>query len=244
MFNMNEILLNSKIIENRLYLPDIQLDRNDYLKLSKELTSLGGKWKGGKVGAFVFDFDPQLIVDKICNNKVNTKKMTQFFPTPNKIVKKMLDGVEIKHSDKLLEPSAGQGAIIEELIKFNSNISYCEFEDINVDILKNKYPNLKFLKHDFLEVDNLKFDKIFANPPFSKSQDIIHIKHMYDLLNKDGVLVSISGTSWKYKVDKKSKDFKDWLLTQKHSIEDIESGEFSESGTNVATCLIKIYKNG
>ena len=52
--------------------------------------------------------------------------MTQFFPTPNKIVKKMLDGVEIKHSDKLLEPSAGQGAIIEELIKFNSNISFCK----------------------------------------------------------------------------------------------------------------------
>ena len=38
MFNINEILLNSKIVDNKLYLPDIQLARNDYLKLSKELS--------------------------------------------------------------------------------------------------------------------------------------------------------------------------------------------------------------
>lgn len=242
MFNINEILLNSKIVDNKLYLPDIQLARNDYLKLSKELTSLGGKWKGGKVGAFVFDFDPTLIVDKIINNKNNIKKSTQFFPTPNKIVKKMIDGVDIRKSDLLLEPSAGQGAIIDELLKLNTNISYCEFEEINQSILKEKYPSLTFLNNDFLEVKNMKFDKIFANPPFSKSQDITHIKHMFELLNDNGLIVSICGTAWKHNTDKKSKDFKQWLETKKYSIEDIAAGEFSESGTQVSTCLIKIYK--
>ena len=59
--NLKSVLLLSKIVDNKLYLPDIQLDRKDYLALSKELTALGGAWKGGKISAFVFNFDPQLI---------------------------------------------------------------------------------------------------------------------------------------------------------------------------------------
>lgn len=242
MFNINEILINSKIIDNKLYLPDINLDRKDYLKLSKELTSLGGKWKGGKVGAFVFDFDPRLIVDKILNNKTNIKKATQFFATPNKIVEKMTNGIDIRKTDLILEPSAGQGAIIDSLLKFNTNISYCEMDDINLEILKTKYPNLKFLKKDFLDLNDMTFDKIFANPPFRNSQDIIHIKHMYELLSHKGVIVTISGTSWKYKQDKLSINFREWLKKQHHEIDELPHGEFSQSGTLISTLLIKIYK--
>jgi 16S rRNA G1207 methylase RsmC len=35
---------------------------------------------------------------------------------------------------------------------------------------------------DFLSLDERSFDKIIANPPFSKSQDVKHILHMYELL--------------------------------------------------------------
>jgi 16S rRNA G1207 methylase RsmC len=36
---------------------------------------------------------------------------------------------------------------------------------------------------DFLDYSMDTFDKIVANPPFSKSQDVKHILHMYELLN-------------------------------------------------------------
>jgi len=37
---------------------------------------------------------------------------------------------------------------------------------------------------DFLDYNDENFDKIVANPPFSKSQDVKHILHMYELLNE------------------------------------------------------------
>lgn len=155
----------------------------------------------------------------------------------------MLQSTQILKSDKILEPSAGQGAIISELLKYVEKVSYCEFEDINKQIIeKNFTKKVKFLEKDFLKLENVKFDKIFANPPFSKSQDITHIQHMYELLNDNGVLVSLSGTSWKNKNDKKSINFREWINSKKHSIEEIPAGEFSESGTMISTLLIKIYK--
>lgn len=244
---IKEVLLNSKVVENKIYLPNIQLDRKDYLLLSKELTALGGKWKGGKISAFVFDFDPQLILDKILNNSTSIKKSTQFFPTPNKIVKEMINMIKIYPMDKVLEPSAGQGAIIEELLKLNLDtvIDYCELEEVNLHILKDKFLSEKVSQvgTNFLELKTGEYDKIIANPPFAKSQDIIHVKHMYDLLSKGGELISLMGTSWKYKTDKKSVEFREWLDgIKQHDIIDVPAGEFSESGTQIATCILKLKK--
>lgn len=241
--NLKSVLLLSKIVDNKLYLPDIQLDRKDYLALSKELTALGGAWKGGKISAFVFNFDPQLILDRLLSdNNTNIKKSTQFFPTPNKIVKQMFELVSINKDDTILEPSAGQGAIIEELLKLNNNpIAFCETEEININILKEKFGNtIKQIGTNFLDVENCFFNKIIANPPFSKHQDITHIKHMFSLLDLNGSLVSLSGTSWKHNSDKKSVDFRNWLKTKDHQVIDISAGEFSSSGTQIATCIILI----
>lgn len=243
--NTKEILGLCKVEDNKVYLPDIQLDRKQYLDIKKELTSLGGSWKGGKINAFVFNFDPQLLLDKLLNsNKTNIKKTIQFFPTPSHIVDLMLEQIELADDFSILEPSAGQGAIISEIIKQvpNAIIDYCEIEPINVEILKNKFNNINMVGDDFLKLDNTKlYDRIIANPPFAKSQDIIHIRKMFDLLNKNGVLVSVCSTSWfKYKTDKKSTEFKKWLETQDHEIINISSGEFKESGTMIETMILKI----
>lgn len=243
--NLKEVLRDSKITDNKLYLPDIQLDRKEYLELSKELTSLGGSWKSGKISAFVFDFDPQLIVDKILDKNItNIKKSTQFFPTPTKIVTQMLEKVEILKNDEVLEPSAGQGAIILELIKLTEKqINFCEIDDINLSVLNEKCGRwINQVGTDFLKLSGKKFDKIIANPPFAKSADINHIKHMFELLNENGTIVSLSGTSWQRNMNKKSVDFREWLSKLNHEVIEVPAGEFSESGTQISTCIILIRK--
>lgn len=243
--SLKDILRDSKIVDNYLYLPNVKLDRKEYLELNKEITALGGAWKSGKISAFVFNFDPKLIVDKILNQNIsNIKKSTQFFPTPTKVVNLMLEQVQISESDEILEPSAGQGAIILELIKLtDKRINFCEIEEVNIVVLNEKCGKwINQVGNDFLKLKDRKFDKIIANPPFSKSQDIDHIKHMYELLNKDGVVVSLSGTSWKKNMNKKSVDFRDWLSHIEHRVIDLQAGEFSESGTQIQTCIIVIHK--
>ena len=54
---INDVISKGKI-ENQIYsLPDIQLDRKDYLMIAEHLKFLGGKWKRNKNG---FAFVPNL----------------------------------------------------------------------------------------------------------------------------------------------------------------------------------------
>ena len=168
---------------------------------------------------------------------------------------------EIKKGDIILEPSAGQGAIIDSILKKHKKnfIFYCEKMDTNLMILHNKYSELENvyrlrpLNDDFLEMDEefvdfpgdtgkMKYHKIIANPPFSKNQDIDHIYKMYDCLKEGGRIVTISSTHWKTSYNKKEVDFRGWLNEVEAKIEKIPSGTFKESGTMVESCIIIIDK--
>lgn len=153
----------SKAFNNKLYLPDCQIDRLLYLAIKKEITALGGNWVGGKVSAFVFDFEAQLIIDKILfENVTNIKKSIQFFPTPQKVIDLMFEYVKFNKNDLVLEPSAGQGAIVENLIGKVGEIHYCEFEEINKSVIESKFGgHCSFVGSDFLKYNpTIKYDKI------------------------------------------------------------------------------------
>jgi hypothetical protein len=78
-----EVLQNCKVEGNLIKLPDVQLERKLYLDVAKALELIGGKWKGGKVGAFVFPHDPAELLEQIANGENrNLKKEYQFFETP------------------------------------------------------------------------------------------------------------------------------------------------------------------
>ena len=47
-----EVLQKCTIEGNIVKLPNVQLDRNEYLEVKKALELIGGKWKGGKVFGF------------------------------------------------------------------------------------------------------------------------------------------------------------------------------------------------
>lgn len=242
--NFNEIIRRGKLENNIYYLPDIQLDRKEYLDLSKHLNFLGGKWKGGKIKGFVFDREINTIYELLGNN-IQVKKEIQLFETPEIIADKLVEMADIKENDKILEPSAGRGRIIKSIQKvYNGIIDYCEINHINRDYL-NKIENIKFITHDFLDMSSesdFKYNKIIANTPFNKNQDIAHIFRMYDLLNVGGVLISIASKHWQNCNNKKETYFREWLKSVNAEITTIEEGEFKESGTLIGMNIIKITK--
>lgn len=76
LYNMekHEILQECKVEGNLVKLPDIQLDRKLYLEVSKALNLIGGVWRGGKVGGFVFQTDPTDLLYQISvGDNVNLK---------------------------------------------------------------------------------------------------------------------------------------------------------------------------
>lgn len=242
---VKEILQNCRVEGTTVKLPEGQLDRKVYQQVAKALEGIGGKWKGGKIMGFVFPADPTANLDRIAGGeKVNLKKDFQFFATPDKIADRVVELADIKLSHLVLEPSAGNGSIVKAILRQQPNIPVNCYElfDVNRMALE-EIENVVILGEDFLSApDNLKFDRIVANPPFSKNQDIDHLYKMYSLLNNNGRVVCITSTHWKHSSNSKETEFRAWLQNKHAVIHEIPAGSFKESGTSVPTVIIVIDK--
>ena len=237
------VLIQSRVNEeeNILYLPDVQLERNLYVNVNKCLESIGGRWNR-KVKGHVFDHNPSDDLDEMVNTGewTDEKKLYQFFATPKNIVNKMIELAEIESADILLEPSAGQGAILEE---FDPNNIYIAFElmEKNCEILRNK--GFAVYQGDFLDQYYLSVNKVIMNPPFSRGQDVEHIFHAWDALTAGGRLVSIVSESPFFRTNKTGIDFRNWIKENKVEVINLDVGTFKESGTMVKTRMIVADKN-
>ena len=107
-----------------LKLPSEQLDRQIYDEVKKQLEAVGGKWKGGKTQGFVFaeTTDVNDVLTQLLNGKdyQQEKKDFQFFGTPEAVADRIVSHIDIiSDSSKVLEPSAGRGALIKAVRKRN-----------------------------------------------------------------------------------------------------------------------------
>jgi phospholipid N-methyltransferase len=241
-----ETLKKCTVEGNIVKLPEIQLDRKDYTKVKKALELIGGKWKGGSVAGFVFPHDPTDLLSEIANGgKRNLKKEFQFFPTPKKIAQQMVYYADIQPHESVLEPSAGQGSIIKEINTQTGVIPhFYELMDTNMSVMK-KDISIKgqFVAKDYLKENNgLLYDKIIANPPFSKNQDIDHIEQMYSNCKVGGMIVTLCSKHWTLSKNKKETHFRNFIESLNHEILDVEAGEFKESGTNISMLMLIIKK--
>lgn len=262
MMTKEQILQKCTVEGTTIKLPPEQLERKLYQDVAKALELIGGRWKGNKVMGFVFATDPTDLLEKIANGeKRNLKKEYQFFATPEKLADKLVELAEIKEHDLVLEPSAGQGAIIKSILKKHPEQLVHAYEAMSINrTFLEKIDGCILLGEDFLDCDllfpkkgapkwasnyhrDLTFNRIIANPPFSKNQDIDHVKAMYQRLRKGGRIVCITSESWVDGTQKKQVAFNDWLNEVKAKIIDVEKGAFKESGTMVGGKIVIIDKS-
>lgn len=227
---------------NTIRLPKEDLGKELYGQVKTIIETNGGSWKGGKISGFIFDFNPSSIFEKLqAGEKVNQKQQFQFFETPTEVVNVLISLADLKETDTVLEPSAGQGKIADAVHPLCFNVDLCEIMPENQEILKRK--GYKLIGEDFTKFDSTRlYNKIIANPPFSKNQDIDHVKKMYEHLLPKGKLVSVMGTSWMNGGIKKQVEFRKWLQDVGAAITDMGAGQFKESGTGVATVIVTIEK--
>jgi len=242
--NKTEILQKCTVDGNIVRLPEGQLDRKLYQEVAKTLELIGGKWVGRKTMGFVFPNDPTELLEQIANGESrNLKKEFQFFATPKQLAKKLVELAELNDNDTILEPSAGQGAIISEINNVTNVIPDCyELMETNVLMLNKSGLNFNYVGSDFLKNNGKKYSKIIANPPFSKNQDIEHLMEMYNVLEDGGKLVCITSESWVHGTQSKHETFKQWLKSVNGEVTEIPSGTFNESGTMVGGRIIEITK--
>jgi len=244
MTTKEEVLQNCTVEGTVIKLPNIQLDRKLWQEVAKSLELIGGRWKGGEVLGFEFLTDPKDLLEEIVYGvKRNVKKEFQFFTTPDKLADALVYLANLKDYDTILEPSAGQGEIIKAINKVcGVKVDCFELMNENIIVLKKTGLNFNLIGKDFFKHNGKTYSKIIANPPFTKNQDIDHLKEMYKCLSRGGRLVCVTSESWVKGTQKKQVDFKEWLEKVGAEILNIKKGRFKESETMVGGLIIIINK--
>ena len=233
------VLLAATITDNKLFLPDRQLDRKLYTDVNKVLTALGGKWNRS-AKAHVFADDP---TDKIeqavqTGSYTDTKKQFQFFETPPEVVE-MVHGLagDLKGL-KVCEPSAGKGNIINPLDfpALGAYLTCIELQPENCEHLSG-LGYAPVINMDFLDYDQEQ-DVFIANPPFSGQQDIDHVNHMLDLATTR--VVSVMSKSVLWRDNAKAKSFRARIERLGGEFKLVDSGAFKASGTMVETVIVVV----
>ncbi len=244
-WNVEEILKHCTLEDNVLKLPQVQFNKKFYLEAKKWIEEAGGSWNGGKIQGFTFPFNAERIFSILKEGKrCNLQQEFQYFETPAAVADwlVMLAG-GIHEDDTVLEPSAGQGALIKAIHRACPFVVVDCYELMpeNKELLQ-KIDNIRLLGDDFITECSGTYSKIIANPPFSGNQDIDHVLRMYEHLQYGGTLAAITSLHWRLGTEKKCAEFRSWLDEVGGKTFQIEVGEFKESGTTISTIAIVIKK--
>lgn len=227
-----------------VYLPPKQLERKLYERVNDVLVALGGKWNRKQKG-HVFEDEPAgRLEDAILTASYERPQDLGFFPTPAPIVEILMRAADVQKDMQCLEPSAGDGAIADELAKIvgPKNVAVMEIQDKKREALKEK--GYDVLGSDFLTVpQKYFFDRIVMNPPFSKQADIDHVLHAFRFLRRGGRLVSVMSASVVFRENRKTLEFREFV-EEKGRIEALPDGAFKDSGTDVRTVMVMLEGPG
>ena len=236
------ILSRCEIDGNLIRLPRGQLERKQYLAVNEILENCGGKWSR-KAKAHVFDGDPTDRFESVLlTGEIIKPQDYGYYPTPPELVARLIELAGLETGLHVLEPSAGQGAIADEIIKI-CPVECIEILPENVEILLDKG---YFVIHgDFLgtsPVNILLYDRVIMNPPFAPRQiEIDHVLHAWKFLKPGGRLVSIMSAGVLFRENKKTVTFRE-MLNQYGQYERNPEGSFKVSGTMVNTIIVVMDK--
>jgi len=224
-----------------------QMQRDLYMKVNRVLTALGGRWSRKLKGHMFEDNPGDRLNDAVTMGKVtDPKKEFQFFETPYQLAERMVDLADIQACDSLLEPSAGDGAIVAAIQRrFNKRtVHVAELDRGHEKKLGRFKPFITVHWGNFLDAKQCMWDKIIANPPFSKGQDVDHVSKMMEVLRPGGKIVTITSPGWTFRNDKRHETFRNTMNGLRlHGLatwEKLDSGTFKTSGTMVNSILLTI----
>lgn len=173
----------------------------------------------------------------------------EFYPTPKKLIDKMLSGIDLHEVKDILEPEAGKGDIVDAIIE-KCNNDYRRYDKLNIDtieidnnlahILKGK--GYRVVHNDFLTFNTQKrYDLIIMNPPFSNGDR--HLLKALDLQQNGGAIICIlNAETLKNPYTNTRKDLVRKLTELNADIEYLEhTFSNAEHSTDVEIALIKVF---
>lgn len=124
---------------------------------------------------------------------------SQLFVTPSPECRRLVELADVRETDRILEPSAGTGAILQA-IRDAVPRAKCDAVELHAGLarhLQAHFPEVRIWCGDFLEYHpERRYTRIIMNPPFHRGDDIRHIRRALTLLEPGGILGRVSKRRW------------------------------------------------
>lgn len=263
---MNIENLVSKLDENEIYTiiecKDITDDEYDRLRWVME--SYGGRWNERCKGFKFNDFDDEKLKSIKADLSVGfvnlseekrTREKDAFFPTPVKVVDKMIETANLKPDSIMLESSAGTGRILDEAKKVVNSVDNFVVIEMNGErqrILRDKGYKVDFngtFEDSLKDSETLKkiknCDKVVINPPFKNDSDVKHllISYMFCADNADAVsILQENSLYYDRQIHRVFKEFLSLIGKDAYEIVSLPAGSFKDELTTVDTVIFHIKK--
>lgn len=240
-----EVLSRCTTEERAVFLPQIRMERKLYERVNAVLEDLGGKWNR-KLQGHIFENDPRDALDlAVMTGSYIRPKDFGFFPTPAGLAEQLVMmaglGPSSPRNLRILEPSAGQGAIADAAARWVGVEAIDTIELLEVNAVKLREKGYRVQQADFLSVrPKPVYDLVVMNPPFGGQGDMRHIEHAARFLKPQGRLLAIMSPSFQYRSSKQAEEFRSLLATAGSVKREIDVGAFRESGTMVRTVIVEI----
>lgn len=250
---VSDVLHDAQFYGDLLTLPE-QLDRKLYTQVMKICEAYSGKWNRSR-GGIMFPSAAHAARLKAALSSgvaVREKVVAQAYYTPDAAAEALIrhllpldlpaDGSLLR----VLEPSAGNGALVRKLASKAPgvcDVTMVELDREAYDVLRAD-PSMRynlggwcFINEDFLGItpggDMKNYDLVLMNPPWANGQAGKHLIHALKFLRKGGVLGAILPPIV---------ELPETLVGTGLAMYDLPEGSFKESGTNVRAKIAVVWK--
>jgi len=159
------------------------------------------------------------------------------------VVDQILKECHLTEPNDILEPSAGSGDLVDEILKIYPHLSFDCIElnkELREQLIKKGY---NVVGEDFFKFKTTKlYDYIIATPTYKDNIDVEHIMHMYNFLKKGGIIVSLTYPQWTFKNSERQVKFRKWLEDKNYYMKMLKDNSFVENYETQPSMIIKIIK--
>jgi len=229
---------------------DSMLPRPLYDAVSKILAALGGKWNR-KLGGHTFSEDPRPKLAEalgVTGSVTDKKVALQQFYTPAWLAAELVRRIDAVVgpilAPRVLEPSAGRGAIRDAVFARYPHASVCCVDVDPANVAALDLQAMTWLQQrvcaDFMTLqEDASFDIVATNPPWTKGQDPAHVVRAFDFfLRPGGVLGAIVSPAALTSRFKRNRVFQDYHKRYSLYEAPVLPGTFKESGTMVGATIV------
>ncbi len=181
------------------------------------------------------------------SSKTKSKEGNDYFATPEPLGYKMIQWLNYKPGDRLLEPSSGHGAIARFFPSNTTNTFIEPSFELSSKLNLNTKGKVMIQNFEELNIYN-KYEGIVMNPPFGNKSKLAFehlykaLKHLSFTKNSRVICIVPNGSSMKKLLDKfiYSKEFKD--ISFEYVLK-LPSVVFKRAGTSVSTNILIFSRN-